>query len=492
MVTIVTRSGKGSPLTNAEVDANFTNLNSGKVEQTRAVGAGAGITGGGDLSADRTLALTGQALALHNLASDGFIARTAASTVAARALTGTADQITITNGDGVSGNPVVAAVVASQAEAEAGVNTTKLMTPQRVSQAAIMKTGGTMTGDLTVPNISASGNVTVTGTVSMGSSFFRNRIINGDMRIDQRYAGAATPNTINGYVVDRWRVNQSVTGKVVAQQNAGAVTPPTGFTNYLGITSQSAYAVLAADNYSIMQNIEGFNVSDLGWGTASAQPVAVSFWVRSSLTGTHGAALRNSTFNRSYPFTFVINVANTWERKTVSIAGDTSGTWGTDNGVGISLLYNLGTGTTFSGAAGAWAAGNFVSATGAVSVVGINGATFYITGAQLEQGTVATPFERRQYGAELALCQRYYYVIPTGSYGFPCPNSGGYAYVQRYDFKVPMRVAPTISWNYGVFFNLTQATPLTVNNDYATVQYVGTTSTNTTWALNASPASAEL
>ena len=268
----------------------------------------------------------------------------------------------------------------------------------------------------------------------------RNRIINGDMRIDQRYLGAATPNTINSYVVDRWYVYQSVAGKVIAQQNAGAITPPPGFTNYLGITSQSAYAVSASDFYILGQSIEGFNVSDLGWGTAAAQPVAISFWVRSSLTGNFGAALSNGLNNRSYPFTFTVNAANTWERKTVSIAGDTSGTWNAGNGIGIGLNFSLGAGTTVSGTAGAWAAGTLSSVTGSVSVVGTNGATFCITGIQLEPGTVATPFERRQIGAELALCQRYYFA-DLSTHGY-IHNAGEYS---SYQFKVVMRAVPTVT-----------------------------------------------
>ena len=276
----------------------------------------------------------------------------------------------------------------------------------------------------------------------------RNRIINGDMRVDQRYAGAATPNTINGYVVDRWYIQQSVTGKVIAQQNAGGVTPPPDFTNYLGITSQSAYSVLASDFYTVAQYIEGFNVSDLGWGTATAQPIVISFWVRSSLTGTFGAALRNALINRTYPFTYTVSAANTWERKTVSIAGDTSGTWGTGSGVGISLNFGLGVGSTISGTAGAWAAGNFASATGAVSVVGTNGATFYITGVQLEQGTVATPFERRQIGQELALCQRYYQVLSNITL-FRANTSGTFAGgVTSTSLLATMRAAPSVSLSF--------------------------------------------
>jgi hypothetical protein len=236
---------------------------------------------------------------------------------------------------------------------------------------------------------------------------FKNRLINGAMVIDQRNAGASV--TANGvYTLDRWVAFNSQTSKYTVQRNAGAVTPPVGFINYLGATSSSAYSVLTGDYFFINQAIEGLNVSDLAWGTASAHTVTLSFQVRSSLTGTFGGALKNGGSNRSYPFTYTISSANTWTTISVTIPGDTSGTWATDNTVGINVQFGLGAGATFSGTAGAWAAGNFVTATGATSVVGTNGATFYVTGVQLEKGVTATSFDYRPYGTELQLCQRYY------------------------------------------------------------------------------------
>jgi len=242
---------------------------------------------------------------------------------------------------------------------------------------------------------------------------FKNRIINGAMVIDQRNAGASVTPTANTYTLDRWLAVMGVTSKYSVQQNAGSITPPVGFINYLGVTSLSAYSVGASETFAIRQQIEGLNVADLGWGTADAKTVTLSFWVRSSLTGTFGGSLRNSAANRSYPFSYTISSANTWEQKSITIAGDTSGTWLTTNGIGISLSFGLGVGSSNSGTAGAWAASNFQSATGATSVVGTNGATFYITGVQLEVGTQATTFTLAggSYGAELALCQRYYYKI---------------------------------------------------------------------------------
>ena len=254
-----------------------------------------------------------------------------------------------------------------------------------------------------------SPNETVTGQFSSGSTFgFKNRIINGGMAIDQRNAGASVTPTDGQYLVDRWLAGASAASKFTAQQNAGAVTPTTGYINYLGATSSSAYTVGTGEGFTLIQKIEGLNVSDLAWGTASAATVTLSFWVRSSLTGTFGGSLRNSAANRSYPFSYTISVANTWTTISITIAGDTTGTWLTTNGTGISLCISLGSGSTVSSTAGAWAAGNYFSATGATSVVGTSGATFYITGVQLEKGSVATSFDYRPYGTELALCQRYF------------------------------------------------------------------------------------
>lgn len=239
-------------------------------------------------------------------------------------------------------------------------------------------------------------------TAANGS--FKNRIINGAMQIDQRNAGASVTPTVAGYTLDRWRAALSQTSKYSVQQSS---TAPSGFTNSALITSLSAYTVGASESFRFEQFVEGFNASDLGWGTASAQTVTLSFWVRSSLTGTFGGAFLNSAENRSYPFSYTISSANTWEQKTVTVAGDTSGTWLTNNGIGIRVSFSLGAGSTVSGTAGSWSGNFYTSATGATSVVGTNGATFYITGVQLEKGSTATSFDYRPYGTELALCQRY-------------------------------------------------------------------------------------
>ena len=292
-----------------------------------------------------------------------------------------------------------------------------------------------------------------TGT-STGYYGFKNRIINGAMVIDQRNAGASVSNTTALiYTLDRWGCYGPSASKFTVQQSS---TAPAGFINSLLVTSSAATAVGASDIYHLFQQVEGLNVSDLGWGTASAQTITLSFQVRSSLTGTFGGSLRNSAGNRSYPFTYTISTANTWETKSIAIAGDTTGTWLTTNGIGISLSIGLGVGATYSGTSGAWAAGNYLSATGATSVVGTSGATFYITGVQLEKGSTATSFDYRPYGTELALCQRY--CIKDAGGNLAGYQSGTTNLEATLPIPVSMRATPSVSgttnffaWQYNGF-----------------------------------------
>ena len=298
-------------------------------------------------------------------------------------------------------------------------------------------------------NSVTTNNLTI-GTTQLGAgnaSIMKNRIINGSFVIDQRNAGASvTPTATNTYTLDRWKFYLSQASKFSTQQNAGSVTPPIGFSNYLGVTSLSAYTVGASENFLLSQVVEGFNTADLQWGTANAKTVTLSFWVRSSLTGTFGGAFGNTAGDRSYPFSYTISSANTWEQKSITVAGDTSGTWGTGNASSIFLYLNLGTGSTLSGTAGAWVAGYIPSVTGATSVVGTNGATFYITGVQLEVGSSATGFEYVNYQTSLANCQRYYQFVGGTANGFPLVQ----AYTGTLDnrdtpisFPVAMRTTPT-------------------------------------------------
>ena len=312
-----------------------------------------------------------------------------------------------------------------------------------------LQDGGSSIANITLDasgNATVGNNLTVTGTTAMASSFKRNRIINGNMAIDQRNSGAAFGTSINGYTLDRWRLVQTTTNKLNGGQNYNSVTPPVGFAFYLGVVSQSAYAVSSSDAFYLQQPIEGFNIADLNWGTANAKTITLSFQVYSSLTGTFGGCLRNGNTDRSYPFTYTISSASTWTSISITIAGDTSGTWGTLSGAGIYVSLGLGVGTTNSGTAGAWTAGNYISATGAVSVVGTSSATFYITGVQLEVGTKATPYEMQIYSDQLAQCQRYYEQPTTLNTFATCQvyPAMSTAYLSGIRWLVPKRAAPTV------------------------------------------------
>jgi hypothetical protein len=310
--------------------------------------------------------------------------------------------------------------------------------------------------------VNADKMTTSDGVSSSGLYGFKNRILNGQMVIDQRNAGASVATTTTAtptYSIDRWAYQCSVASKFTVQQNAGSVTLPAGFKNYLGATvgASANVTVGAGDYFLLRQPIEGFNTADLGFGAAGASTVTLSFWVRSSLTGTFGGSLENGASDRSYPFTYTISSANTWEQKSVTIAGDTSGTWvGATNSASMLVVFSLGMGSTYSGTAGAWVAGNFLSATGAVKLIETNSATFYLTGVQLEKGSTATSFDYRPYGTELQLCQRYY----TKSYEYSTAVAtntlvglvGGAAGLSNMGgsnsnpFPVQMRTAPTMSF----------------------------------------------
>jgi hypothetical protein len=248
------------------------------------------------------------------------------------------------------------------------------------------------------------------------ASSFKNRIINGAMVINQRGTGSSNAVVNGTCYVDQFVSYSSTASDYLVGQNLNSITPPTGFQNYLGIQSSIATSPASGDYHFTANKIEGYNWADLGWGSASAKSVTLSFWVRSSLTGTFGGAITNGAANRSYPFTYTISAANTWEQISVTIPGDTSGTWLTTNGIGVYVRFGYGTGSSRSGTANTWAAANYDSATGAVSVTATSGATWYVTGVQVEVGTVATSFDFRDYGTEFYMCQRYFQNLqyPSG------------------------------------------------------------------------------
>jgi hypothetical protein len=295
----------------------------------------------------------------------------------------------------------------------------------------------------------------------------KNRIINGDMVINQRgFTGAVGTYT---YTLDRWVSSNNTSSKYTISQSSIA---PTGFSNSLLVTSSAATTVGSSDYYTISQNIEGFNFADLGFGTANAQTVTLSFWVRSSLTGTFGGSIGNYSVTRSYPFNYTISSANTWTKITVTIPGDTSGTWtGATNAGAANVLFGLGVGSTYSGTANAWTGSTIFVPTGSQSVVGTNGATWYVTGVQLERNTTATPFEWLPYSTELALCQRYYEVISFGAFrGITCQARGANDTNGWCSFKVTKRASPTMSTS-GTFGAWTS----TSTTNGATLNFSGTT-----------------
>ena len=280
----------------------------------------------------------------------------------------------------------------------------------------------------------------------------KNRIINGDMVIDQRNAGASVSlgAGVTAYSADRFRIENNTTGTATAQQVSDA---PTGFSNSLKYTVTATDASLAsAENAFIQQNIEGFNTADLSFGTASAKTITISFWVKSSLTGTFGGSIINNSYSRLYPYSYTISAANTWEYKTVTISGDTTGTWiGATNSIGLRLMFCLAAASDRVATAGAWTASLGFGPTGQTNLMATNGATFYITGVQLEQNTSATPFERRLYGQELANCQRYYVkAIKSAAEDRPFSLEGAtsgaiwYPTMNLYS-PVSMRSTPTVA-----------------------------------------------
>jgi hypothetical protein len=331
----------------------------------------------------------------------------------------------------------------------------------------------------TVATINSTGfNLPSANTLNAANTFgFKNRIINGAMVISQ-YNGTSSNTPINnGYPIDRFIYKSTQASKFTAQQ---VTTAPAGFINSLQLTVASAVTVGSGDFFAIGQRIEGLNLYDIGFGTAACKTTSLSFQVRSSLTGTFGGALTNAAGDASYAFTYTISAANTWTSISIAVPAVTTGTWVTDNSTCLQVWFGLGVGSTYNGTAGSWVNGNNFSATGATSVVATAGATFLVTGVQLEVGSQATSFDFRSIGTELALCQRYYQTLIHSGTNLQIGGGGvaggsGTGLDILTPLVVTMRTSPTVS------------VPTIVNGYFAYTNAGGTTLTNGGSGIFSSP-----
>lgn len=335
--------------------------------------------------------------------------------------------------------------------------------------------------------VDVTGNMVVSGTVSGGTGLmFRNRIINGDMRIDQRLSATTAATTNGAYSADRFQVVFSITGGTVSLSQAAVPATLTGFTKCIKLTGTTAVTFGTGSYLQVIQTIEGYNIADLNWGTANASSVTISFWIYSTLANTYSVSIRNSALNRSYVVNYTITNVNTWQQVIFTMPGDTTGTWVTDNTGGILLIFTFGAGSTFQTASpNTWLAGSFIGTASTSTTFGTS--SVYITGVQFEKGTVATPFERRSFATELALCQRYY----TKSYDIDqvlntALNLSGIGIYSSetsamwtFQFPCEMRIAPNITIyapNTGTAGNYSVGGTLT--NYAATVNVVTTRGAN--------------
>lgn len=348
--------------------------------------------------------------AINGITASGIIAKTGASTAAARTIVASGVGLSISNGNGVSGNPTIS------------------------SNATDANTASTIVAR------DANGNFNTASINDGPLAGMRNRIINGDMRIYQRGV-AATVNA--AYSIDRWLLGIAGAGAVSVSQSTTVPTVATSSTKFtksllFDVTTADA-TVDASDFYTVSQYVEGFNSADFGFGATGAETITISFWARSSTIGTYGFSLINGATNRSYVSEYTINSANTWEKKTITIAGDTTGTWATDNTTGLHCRWTFSAGTTYRTTAGTWQAGNFLTTANQTNLMALSTNDFYITGVQLEPGPVATPFEHRSIGTELALCQRYFQLHQGIAGGVTSSGVGMYGMIS---YQVAMRANP--------------------------------------------------
>ena len=319
-----------------------------------------------------------------------------------------------------------------------------------------------VTADKIVDNVALSGTTTsINGLTPQASNMQAfNRIINGAMTIDQRNAGAAV--TVTGttkFAADRFGLVRD-TGAATCTGQQSSTVPNGEFTKSLLWTTTTGATAGVDDDCIIRQYVEGFNFANLGFGTATAQNFTLSFWVRSSVTGTYGVSFANSAADRCYMATYSITVANTWEFKTITVVGDTTGTWVPDAGLGLRIFWDMGSGTSRSiAASSAWGSSYGTGLTGGVKIAANTGATFYITGVQLEAGSTASSFAHENYSDTLQKCLRFYeQIAKDGNNETLIGNGFGYAngtlVFQYYKYNVQKRVIPTLSYTGAAVSNI--------------------------------------
>jgi hypothetical protein len=346
-----------------------------------------------------------------------------------------------------------------------------------------------------------TGTATFANTISAPNTFgFKNRIINGAMQIDQRFSGSAnTPTTSGTYTIDRWKSINSQASKITYQRNANSITPPAGYSNYFGLTVASNVNPASTDYFGFEQPIETYNLSDISYGSSSASTLTASFWVRSSVVGTYGVGLWYGTTTSACIQTFTISIANAWQYVTVSFPGASSPSLVVGSTDSMSLRFDLGSGTNFNTTAGSWVNQNALRTSSCVNWISNSGATFYVTGVQLEVGPQATPFDVRDYGRELIMCQRYYYRISNnyaGTNNAYAQFAIGRAYsstqgTHNIFLPVSMRAVPTLGYTTPVSGNfdygataLSQAAFVSGNNNYS-MNIVGTFTSGGAYAFAA-------
>lgn len=340
-----------------------------------------------------------------------------------------------------------------------GVNLMQFTLVQSGNSLLVRSTNPAGTSSTTIGAFDSAG--TYSGATNFG---YHNRLINGDMFIDQRLT-AITPVTTTAYTVDRWSLTQATTSTLTAGRNytgGATINGPSDFPYYVGIKTTTSRTPGASDTYIISQAIESYNVDDLGWGASGASAVSLSFYVYASTAGTYSGAITNNS-GRSYPFSYTV-AATTWTRITIAnIPGDTSGTWTS----AIYVVFNLGSGTSKLGTANAWAGSTLYGVTGTASIVTSSSAQLLFTGVQLEKGSYVTPYDYRPVSTELSLCQRYfqsagayvaYDLLATGVAGSATTAN---IYIQP---PVSLRVVPTVTTSDSTCFKTSTgvASPFTL------------------------------